>query len=232
VSTRTIDRVPDESGEVTEVPGGPGTYAVAALEDLGASHRLITGERAMVEVVRCGGDVEYVIPPLPSIPMPSRLDAHAVILSPIMREIDVATLPPFDGLLAVDLQGFVRDPSRPSRHVSHLFDLTPLFQRSHIVKASSEEMALLTQDSRAALAGRLVLETQGVRGALLHQNGTTRRVSAIPVAVPNAIGAGDTYLAAFVLAMMQGQSPLDSGERAARFTEDWLRRTKIHGTSG
>jgi sugar/nucleoside kinase (ribokinase family) len=162
------------------------------------------------------------------IPLPQRFEARAVILSPIMREIDPRSLPPCEVLLAADLQGFVREPSQPSRHVSQRFDLRELVERCDVVKASSDEIALLTDETRSALHGTLILETRGVRGVLLHQAGDTQQVAAIPVRVTESIGAGDTYLAAFVVAMMNGASPVDAGERAARFTEDWLRRTKIH----
>jgi hypothetical protein len=231
VATCTIDRVPDLDGKITEVPGGPGTYTIAALRELGVSHRLVTGERAVVEVIRCDDDVEYVIPALPSIPLPGRFDARAVILSPIMGEIEPLSLPPFEGLLAVDLQGFVREPSRPSRHISRQFDLTDLLRGSHVVKASSEEIMLLTPESRAALGRTLVLETQGRRGVLLHQAGQTHHVAAVSVDATNTIGAGDTFLAAFVIEMVNGRRPAAAGERAARFTESWLRRAKSHAVS-
>jgi pfkB family carbohydrate kinase len=223
VSTCTIDRLPLPEGGYREIPGGPGTYTTAALADLGRSHRLITGIRAVVEVIRHADGEEYVIPALPFIPLPERLQARAVILSPIMCEIDVLSLPYIDGLVAVDLQGFVREPSTPSRHVTKHFDLTQLLRRSHVVKASTEEVKLLSAASRKALDKAIVVETQGVRGALLHRDGIVHHIPAVPLIVSDTIGAGDTYLAAFVASMIEGAPLLEAGSRAARFTENWLR---------
>jgi sugar/nucleoside kinase (ribokinase family) len=45
----------------------------------------------------------------------------------------------------------------------------------------------------------------------------------MPVPAPNTIGAGDTFLSAFIVSVLEGASTREAGERAARFTEDVLR---------
>lgn len=232
VSTLTVDKVPHPEGGFRDVPGGPGTYLGQALTVLGCGHHLITGERAIVRVQWTNGGEEYVIPALPPIPLPAPLEARAVILSPIMREIDPHGVPHVDGLLVIDLQGFVREPSRPSGTVSHVFELTDLLEKADIVKASREELARLTGSSRASLDNRILLETHGRHGTVVHVRGKACHVPARPVDVADTIGAGDSYLAAFVVSLIDGATPEDAAAFAARFTEDWLRQVKSPASAG
>src|SRR5438105_1403933 len=114
VSTFTRDRVTLPSGECLEIPGGPAHYVGKALERLQLPYRLITGESVDVQVLPTADGQQYLIPAVSPIELPERLQDHAVILSPVMQEIDPEHIPQCDGLLVVDLQGFVREPMRPT----------------------------------------------------------------------------------------------------------------------
>ena len=224
VSTRTIDRVPDPAtGGVREVPGGPATYLIRALERLGCEHRIITGQQALVDVIPGPEGEQYLIPLLEPIPLPARLTGDAVILSPIMQEIDPDVLPEVEGLLILDLQGFVREPGKTQSDVARHFDLTALLRRASLVKASENELARLTSESRDALTRTTLLLTRGASGALVRHPEGEHFVAARPVEVSNTIGAGDTFLAAFTNAMVRGAPFEDAGRQAARFTEQVLR---------
>lgn len=223
VSTRTLDRVPLPGGGWAEIPGGPAHYITAALDRLGCAYRVVTGEVARVEVKLTPKGERYLIPELPLIPLPSALACDAVIVSPIMREVDPHAFPAVAGLLAVDVQGFVREPSQLSGSPGPQVDLTDLIERASVVKASAAEVKRLTVASRQALEQTLVLVTQGERGALVRDRGREAFIEGRPVQVHHAIGAGDSYLAAFVHAMLLGAAPVEAGERAARFTEEVLR---------
>jgi sugar/nucleoside kinase (ribokinase family) len=140
-----------------------------------------------------------------------------------MREVEPHAFPVVEGMLAVDVQGFVREPSRLSGSPGPPIDLTNLIWRSSVVKASSAEVERLTPATQEALEQTVVLVTEGERGALVRNRGRETFVEARPVQVRHAIGAGDSYLAAFVYGMLLGASPEEAGERAARFTEAILR---------
>ncbi|GAC1401967.1 MAG: hypothetical protein NVSMB52_15870 [Chloroflexota bacterium] len=221
VSTRTVDRLPRPDGYgIEEIPGGPATYVGEALRRLGAEYRLITGDVAIVDVVPGeAGQQEYVIPPLTPIRIPPNLKAPAVILSPIMREISPDAVPDVQGLLVLDLQGFVRDPNKLTNHVRKRVNLCRLIECAHIVKASVDEVQRLTSRSQDALAGRTVIVTQGAKGALVLEAGRETFVPARAVHARHSIGAGDTFLAALVVHSLCGASPVTATTRAARFTE-------------
>jgi len=224
VSTHTRDRVPQGSGlEPLEMPGGPAYYVALALDRLQCPFRLITGQVAIVDVVPGPEGEQYVIPPIEPIPLPALIEGDAVILSPIIREINPESVPPAQGILVVDLQGFVREPSKPSGAATGPFQLSNLLKRATIVKGSDRELALLDTESRAQLETSILIVTRGRRGSLIRHDGQEHAVAADAVPVSNTIGAGDTYLAGFVYAYLRGASPAEAARDAARFTEEFLR---------
>ncbi|HEX6508659.1 MAG TPA: PfkB family carbohydrate kinase, partial [Chloroflexota bacterium] len=79
-------------------------------------------------------------------------------------------------------------------------------------------------ESRAAIEAGILLMTMGERGALVRVNGRETLVPACPVKTPYTIGAGDTFVAAFVVALLSGDDPIEAATKAARFTEEMLRQ--------
>ena len=224
VSTNTRDTLTLPGGSRKTIPGGPALYIGAALRRLGLQCELLTGDVAEVEVISTPHGEEYVIPALPPIQLPTRLECAALILSPIVREIDPGAVPEVEGLLVLDLQGFVRVPGVSSGDVTTKFDLVDLLVRADVVKASESELGRLTDASRAALADSILLTTMGERGAVVRCKGRECFVPARLVQTPYTIGAGDSYLAGFTAALLDGCDPNQAAEKAARFTEAVLRQ--------
>lgn len=220
VTTSTIDRLHLPGGSTLDLPGGPALYLAQALTRLGRPYRLITGPRATAQVLP---GPRYIIPPLPPIPLPCPLPGEVVILDPVGNEIDPYAIPPLSGELVIDLQGFVRVPNIPSDQPGPLVDLQALLGRAAVVKAAEAEVERLDEASRAALAGTTLLLTRGAAGAVVRWPGGEHTVTARPVETTHTIGAGDTFLAAFVAARMDGCDRAAAAERAARFTERILR---------
>jgi hypothetical protein len=227
--------MPVSNGGYRDMPGGPARYCGEALELLGLSYRLITGDSAVVEVLPASDGQYYLIPTLPPIPLPDRLDAPAVIVSPIMQEVDPKRFPEVTGLLALDLQGFVREPMRPTNSSSTQFDLLPLVERAGVVKAARDELERLTPETRTALERVPLVVTEGSAGARVIKGEKSTYVAARPVELPHTIGAGDILLAGLVAALLEGHSIVEATVRAMRFTEDTLgargREEPAHGES-
>lgn len=224
VSTRTRDTLTLPDGSRKTIPGGPANYIGEAFRRLGLECDLLTGEVADVEVISTSHGEEYVIPALAPIPLPVSLECAALLLSPIVREICPDAVPEVDGLLVIDLQGFVREPGVSSGDVTTKFDLTDLLTRADVVKASESELQRLTDSSRHALHGAILLTTLGERGALICCDHRERFVPARIIETPYTIGAGDSYLAGFTAAILDRSDPIQAAEKAARFTEDVLRQ--------
>ena len=90
---------------------------------------------------------------------------------------------------------------------------------SDVVKASDEDLCWLYPDravEESAEAWRrlgpsLVVVTQGAAGALAVHNGGVVTVPARPVAVVDTVGAGDSFMAALVAAVLDlGDGPMDA----------------------
>ncbi|MGI8826956.1 MAG: PfkB family carbohydrate kinase [Chloroflexota bacterium] len=216
VSTRTVDCLPEDGRTPKEVPGGPAHYIGTALDQLGCPFTLVTGEVTSVQVVLDEMGEDYLIPRLPLIPLPRRFDTEAVILSPIMQEVDSGEVPEMSGLLAIDLQGFVREPMKPFRDVTRLFSLAHLLDRAGLVKAGEAEVERLDRPSRRALDSCTTMVTRGSRGIILRQRGRERKIAVSRVEAEQTIGAGDTLLAAMVVGLLDG---FDVGEAALRASD-------------
>lgn len=230
VSTHTIDRVAAPSGNgMVEVPGGPAWYIGQALERLDFRYQVITGQTVFAEVVpACDGE-EYVIPELEPIPLPSRLEGDAVILSPVMHEIDALALPPAEGFMVADLQGFVREPNKRQSQTRGVFHLAKLIRRCEVIKGNVEEVALLDEETRRELEKTLLLVTHARKGAVVRKDGEEYVVKGRAVATSNTTGAGDTFLGAFVAYLLWGNEPAEAATKAVRFTETFLRERELGG---
>lgn len=130
-------------------------------------------------------------------------------------------------------------------------------QRTHLLKVSSEDAALLYPDEQLqALARRwlaqgvaLVVITCGSLGAVAFTAGASARAEAVPVALADTVGAGDTFQAALLawlaehdalqpraLASLAGEelrSALEFASRAAAITcsrrgANLPRRSELH----
>ncbi|MDQ2744955.1 MAG: PfkB family carbohydrate kinase [Chloroflexota bacterium] len=222
VSTHAVDRVPT-SQEVRELPGGPALYVASALDRLGKRCRILSGERAIVDVIPGANGEQYLVRSLPSIALPAEIVAPAIVLSPIMREIDPHRLPAMVGLVVVDLQGFVREPGKPSSICAREVDLVSLLSRADIVKATDRELAALSAGSREVLKETLLIVTRGARGATVIRGEDEIMIASRPVATSWTIGAGDNFLAALTAGLLDQLDPVVAAERAARFVEAFLR---------
>ncbi|GAC1321185.1 MAG: hypothetical protein NVS2B16_05340 [Chloroflexota bacterium] len=221
VSTRTTDIVPGLDGS-HEIPGGPATYVGDALRRLDCPFTLITGETARVEVIQGPHGEDYLIPSIPTIRLPRSFTTEATILSPIMQEISARRVPPAHGILALDLQGFVRVPMTPFSSVRTFFSLEELLRKATLVKGSQDELDRLDDASRRALDHTLVLITRGAHGVTLRRGTDEYQIAATPLQVPNTIGAGDTFLAGMVVGLLRGIDPVESATYAMRFVESVL----------
>jgi sugar/nucleoside kinase (ribokinase family) len=184
---------------------------------------LITGETVMVDVVPEPDGEHYLIGGVPPITLPPVLEADAVILSPVIREIEPVAVPEVRGLLVIDLQGFVRTPSARQVGPWSAGELGHLLARADIIKASTSELRALPENLRRPAPGATLVVTHGRRGADVVHDERRLEIAAIKVDTRRTIGAGDTFLGIFVAATLAGCDPLEAGRRAARSTEAFLR---------
>lgn len=222
VASFAVDHVHREGEPDVSLPGGPARFISETLASLGRQVAIITGIVADVNAFAGPEGEEYSIRRLPLIPLNGVL-AGNVVVSPIMREIDAASVPAVTGFLAVDVQGFVRHP-RDEPDLSPDSGLPELFARADVVKISEAELLSLTVRAREALDGTVALITRGAKGLDVQVGGVAHRIPVEAVTSSNAIGAGDILLAAYVDAALRDADPARAAESAAWYTSAALRR--------
>lgn len=209
---------------------GPARYLTDTLTRLGVPHRVYAGARPadvridVVDGVECGR-IERVDP----IPVPTPLTADASIVSTLLDEFPIDRLPDLPGLIALDVQGFVRNPGGGRR----VWSLDPAAWPSlDIVKAAEYEVPFLADAFIQSQQQRILLITRGARGATLWDHGAPHDIAAEPVDAPHALGAGDAFLAAFVVERLRGMAAPDAGRFAAQVVHDMLMERTVPSQGG
>jgi sugar/nucleoside kinase (ribokinase family) len=119
-------------------------------------------------------------------------------------------------LVALDAQGFVRKFILSEAPKGALAAGLEGFRHLAVVKADAQEAKLLTGKSKpeaaaralAKLGPREVIVTMGSHGSLLLAEGALTRIPAFPPSrLADPTGAGDSYLAAYVAARLNGKEP-------------------------
>ncbi len=233
----TRDELIESSGNREVAPGGVVTYAGTALARLGARVRVVTRLHdsdcdALIGPLRAEGVDVHALPSrrttrysldysgdsdmhelreasdpitLGDVPLEWRV-ADLVQLGPLHRRDllpeTVATLSGFTGL---DVQGLVREPKATP-------DLPKLLAHVDVLQVSEEELgALLEGESLEGFARRFdlaeVLVTRGARGASLLTREARYEVPALESSGRHRIGAGDVFLACYLLQRVRGSTP-------------------------
>ena len=141
--------------------------------------------------------------------------ADLVQLGPLhRRDLLPELVESLSGFTGLDAQGLVREPHGKS-------DLPRLLSQVDVLQVSEEESAaLLEGEPLETFARRFglgeVLITRGARGAWLLSAGTRHDVAAAPSSGRHRIGAGDVFLACYLLQRVRGAAPERAAAWAAR----------------
>jgi ribokinase len=234
--TLRCDRLPHPRETVTgrdftQGPGGKGANQALAAARLGANVRMVgrTGADAYAEVALRNLRAEGV-----DLTMVTRADAPtgiAMILVDGTGENQIAVHPGANALLDLgdieigDADAVICQLEIPSGAVAQaarathgLFCLnaaparpipTAALDRADVIIVNETEYAALPPTNA------LIALTLGAAGAVLLQGGEQLARAAAPaVSVVDTVGAGDTFVAAFVVGMAEGRQPGDALRRA------------------
>lgn len=228
VSSTSVDTVIDEAGKITsKQAGGPALFIGNALESDSINYNSVLGNEVEVEILLTGhGEYGRII----NTPTKKSFNALTTydwtILSTIIDEwvIKPGNLPK---RLCLDIQGYVRDGEDFGR--KQLWsDGASLLGSIYCLKGTKQEIACLPREVLEDQKQRVLVVTDGERGAEIYYKGTLFR---IPVAkidnLIDTIGAGDTFFGHFVAAMFRGKPPEAAGIYAAKKTTQFLRGNKV-----
>ena len=146
-------------------------------------------------------------------------DSRIVLLGPVFHEAGAAVAARFAGLLGVCAQGFLRRVGTDER-VAPLppdaWDAAPLLARARVLFLSREDVGgdAAVVARWAALVPVLVV-TDGAHGATVYEGGRAEPIAAAPARELDPTGAGDTFAAAFLIALDEGQEAVAAARFAA-----------------
>jgi len=211
----------EADGEIAERTGGPAYFLTAVLDHLDVAYDVYAGTTpATVRITMRDGREVGTVESCASIVVPERIEADACIVSTILDEFSVERLGGLPGYLALDVQGYVR---RPGGGRGPWSPPTDVWESLTCVKTADEELPFLPETLLASQRRRTLIVTRGVSGATVWDHGTAYEIPATPIAAPHALGAGDIFLTAFVVARLRGMDVLSAGRFAARMVYDFLR---------
>lgn len=148
---------------------------------------------------------------------------RAVLMDPLTRHEDftavLAAAAKAAPVVALDAQGFVRKFIESPTPRSATEAALAGFRHLSVVKADAAEAEAITGErdpeaaarALAALGPAEVIVTFGPEGSLIYAGGMAAHIPAFPIAaVVDPTGAGDTYLAAYLAARLEGKQPRDA----------------------
>jgi sugar/nucleoside kinase (ribokinase family) len=128
------------------------------------------------------------------------------------------------GIVSMDVQGYLRYVKNEKVLYRDWSDKKEALPYVHILKANEFEMEVITGTSNvregarylAGLGVREVIITLGSKGSVVYADGRFYRIPAFPpVAVVDATGSGDTYMAGYLSKRVKGASIQKAGEFGA-----------------
>lgn len=174
-------------------------------------HRYIDGQRHL----RCLA----VAPSLGPTDLPAswRRTARAVLLAPVLHEVDPALAHAFPhARVAVGAQGYLRRRRRDGTVVGRRWRPARRWLAGLAAVVLSAEDGAHQPDLQARLATAPVLAvTHGAAGAQLIAGGATVTIPACPAREIDPTGAGDVFAAALLVALCEGQEAVAAARFAA-----------------
>lgn len=201
----------------------------AGLPESGAAlqvARAETAEATSFENVYAGGcRTQFLRAPGSAIPasaLPERWrDAAVTLVGPVFHEVEAELAGRFHGLVGVCAQGFLRRAAadgRVSLINSREWDAAPVLRGTAALFLSEEDLAggERAEPPEAWLrAVPLTVVTHGSSGARVFSDGRWQFAPAYPAAELDPTGAGDSFAAAFMVALSEGATPLEAARFAA-----------------
>ncbi len=164
---------------------------------------------------------------------PDWLDSHVVQLGPLHRDdLHPGMGAQLSGWVGLDLQGLARERSAAGTRLAAL-DALPLYTRGvGVIKASEEELSALAGPRgadrfRRDLGADELIVTRGASGATLVTQDGRLDLPAHPARRRFPTGAGDVFLAAYLLGRARGAKPPDAAQLALRVSAEQVERGEV-----
>ena len=216
VSSFANDAVLNKQGQVVSLRrGGPAYFVKNIFEQEKIKFDLVVGEEIDVEIlVTESGEFGRVKTQIRNQNL-GDIKTECLLLSTIVNEWPFM-LKKYSGILFIDIQGFVRDPSDfgKKRMIS-----VPKRYRPFCVKGTEQEICYLPLDFIESQKERCLIVTKGIMGSTIFYKRKEFTFKPRKIArVLHTIGAGDTFFALFFAEFSRTHDVRVSGNYATEET--------------
>lgn len=161
------------------------------------------------------------------------LGADVVQLGPLHRhDIDPDLVAELRGFTGIDVQGLVRLSTPNGTELAPFPDLARFLAHVEVVQASEAELpalldGLTLEQFIRRHAIREMVVTRGPRGARVIEGGRAVDVAAPEVEARFKVGAGDVFLAAYLVFRVRGEVPVEAARAATLVCAAKLERGEV-----
>jgi hypothetical protein len=231
LSTFASDKIVDEQGYVYKVQeGGPGFYFKKVFAKEKINFRLLTGQKLRVEIlITTKGEFGKIKErPLIKNVIFKKIRTPFLLISSILNEFNLEQLPAFQGLVFLDIQGYVR--SRGSFGQKKNWQPNKaIFANIFCLKVTQEELKYLSSKYIKEQKQKILLVTKGRFGCDVFYFGKKFTIKPEKIIkIDNAVGAGDTFFAYFISKYMKTNNVIASVKYATAMVLIFLEKNASH----
>jgi hypothetical protein len=215
---------------IRQQPGGPAFYIKQVLEKEKISFNLKTGSKMKVEILITPTD-EYGKIKTPMTPQRiqfNKIETPLLLISTILDEYDLTTLPLYKGNVFLDIQGFVRNGKDFGKRQNWKPNIQ-IFENIFCIKGTDKELNHIPTKYIKKQKQKILLITKGKYGCEVFSFGKHYIIKPKKtIKTDDTIGAGDTFLAYFIAKFTTTKDALKSTKYAVQKTSDFLLKKNKH----
>ena len=220
-STYAQDRFVNSTGQILkESKGGPASFIVNVLQDLQIPFTIYSPEKIVVEILLTQNGEFGRIPMAPQKSQIKPAKNKILLISTLLNEWELwAGSSP----IYLDVQGYVRNGTDFGKKQKWIVP-KPLWGSLICIKGTKEEISCLDQEFLdEQKAKRQLIITRGALGADIFIQGRNFFIPAIKTTdLPDTVGAGDTWFAAYVAKQISGLGAKEAAEFATEYVARFL----------
>lgn len=228
ISTFAIDNIKHfQSENIVITEGGPALWISGALKKMNQKFKLVTGKNKAVVKVNVLKDSEkgeiISVSPIDN----SLRKSDLFIISTISDEYDLYNIKTLQGIVAVDLQGYVRKYKKGGKKLSIPVEI---LNNISILKLTQKEAQFVLDKVLKSQKDRILIITKGKYGFILYVQDKKYIYKVTYVKTTDTIGAGDTFFAAFCISYINKGDAVFAAEYAKKHVDKFLiEKSKKYG---
>jgi succinylglutamate desuccinylase len=198
---------------------GPAYWITQTLKLHDTSYELTTGNNpAHVEITLTKNSETGKILSTSPITYDRVLRTNCKIISTVQDEFGIDNIVKMEGLIALDIQGFLRNLSKGEK-----FSINPaVLEKISILKATKDEARLIKPSVLKEQKSRVLIITNGDKGGTVYHKGATYKYRSQKIKARDTVGAGDTFLTSFVIKYLETANIKESTDYAQKLTQSFL----------